>query len=197
MIFAWRQGHGLQLHYYSVEMDKLAGDPILLAGFEYWSNLPRKADIPDRRDVDPTQMPRNILPNIALLEIVDDGADAVVRLAGQEVEVNFGISLRGKTMSQLTEGDYWDHMLGHLRRLVDERKVVYSESAFRWDQGGQLRTRKIIMPLSDGAPEAVAMAIVVQTLLQEQIGGSPFREVILDATGVEISDPKALHPKDA
>jgi len=177
-------------------MHQFADDPILTAGFEYWSNLLKEADVPDRGDVDPIDMPRHILSNIALLELVDDGADAVVRLAGREFDENFGVSLKGKTMSELTEEDYRDYMLGHLRKLVDERKAIFSESAFRWDRGGQLRTRRIMMPLSNGDPGVVAMALVVQTWPHEQMCGLTFCDVITDATAIENSSPNPLNPND-
>ena len=173
-------------------MQRFADDPVLTAGFQYWLDLPRQLDVPDRRDVDPAQMPRTLLANVALLEMIEAGADARVRLAGQEFDDNFGFSLKGRRMSELTQGDYRDYMLGHLRLLGDARGAVYSESAFRWDRGGQLRTRRIMMPLSHGAPGVIAMILALQTWPREKMRGLPFCEAIADSTGISNSDPEII-----
>ena len=178
-------------------MHAFADDPILAAGFDYWLNLPRVAAIPHRDDVDPVQMPRQILPNVALLEILDDGADAVFRLAGQEFNENFGVSLKGKTTVELTEGDYRDYMLNHFRVLLDSCEAVYSESAFRWDFGGHLRTRRILMPLSHGNPSVPTMIFKVQTWPKEVMRGLPFCEVIVNAENVGNSEPQVVRPSGA
>lgn len=173
-------------------MHAFADDPILTAGFDYWTNLPSGTGIPDRRDVDPVTMPKDILSNVALLEILDDGADAVVRLAGQAFEDNFGVSLKGKTTAGLTQGDYRDYMLNHFRVLIDNCAAVYSESAFRWDSGGQLRTRRVLMPLSHGEPGVPAMIFKVQTWPTEAMRGLPFCEVIARTENVGNSAPQVV-----
>jgi len=173
-------------------MHQFADDPILSAGFEYWSDLPRQAGVPDRCDVDPTRMPRPILPNVALLELIEDGGDALVRLAGQEFDENFGFSLKGRRSSELTEGDYRDYILGHLRLLVRARGAIYSESAFRWDRGGQLRTRRIMMPLSHGEPGVIAMILTVQTWPREKMRGLPFCEAVANSSGISNSEPQII-----
>ena len=105
-------------------MQAFADDAILAAGFDYWLNLPRPAGIPDRGDVDPSRMPKPVLPYVALLEVLDGGADARYRLAGQEFNENFGANLKGKKTTDLTEGEYQDYILGHLRTLVDKRPTA-------------------------------------------------------------------------
>lgn len=177
-------------------MHRFSDDPILTAGFEYWLNLPRAAGVPDRREVDPSQMPRTIFANVALLEIIDDGADSRFRLAGQQFDDNFGFSLKGKKTSELTEGEYRDYMLGHVQALVDCRQPIYSESAFRWDQGGHLRTRRIMMPMSHGQPDVIAMILKIQTWPREQMRGLPFCEAIAGAKPLCNSAPQVVRSKD-
>ncbi len=173
-------------------MQRFSDDPVLTAGFRYWCDLPKQTDVPDRRDVDPAQMPRTILPNVALLELIEDGADARIRLAGQEFDDNFGFSLKGRRISQLTQGDYRDYMLGHLRLLGSARGAIYSESAFRWDRGGKLRTRRIMMPLSHGAPGVIAMILSVQTWPREKMRGLAFCEAVADSIGISNSEPDII-----
>ena len=137
-------------------------------------------------------MPRAILSNVALLELVDGGADARFRLAGQQYSDNFGLNPTGKTTSELTEGAYRDYMLGHFRKLTETRLPVYSESAFRWDQGGQLRTRRLLMPLSQGEPGIIAMVFKVQTWPIEQMRGLPFCDAITEDDPPEHSEPQTV-----
>jgi hypothetical protein len=160
-------------------MNAFADDPILAAGFDYWMNLPRVDAIPDRRDVDPVQMPKQILSNVAL-----------------EFDENFGVSLKGKTTVELTDGDYRDYMLNHFRVLMDNREAVYSESAFRWDFGGHLRTRRILMPLSHGEPGVPAMIFKVQTWPKEEMRGLPFCDVIANAKHVGNTPPRVVRRSD-
>jgi hypothetical protein len=178
-----------------VEMRRFADDPILTAGFQYWFDLPRQLDVPDRVDVDPAQMPRAILPNVALLETIEDGADVRIRLAGQEFDDNFGFRLKGRRMSDLTQGDYRAYILDHLRLLGHARGAIYSESAFRWDRGGQLRTRRIMMPLSHGEPGVIAMILAVQTWPREKMRGLPFCDAVADSTGISNSEPDIVRGK--
>ena len=173
-------------------MHAFADDAILAAGFDYWLNLPRPAGCPDRADADPSLMPKAILPYVALLEVLDGGADARYRLAGQEFNENFGVNLKGKKTTDLTEGAYQDYILGHLWTLVEKRQPLYSESAFRWDRGGRLRTRRLMMPLSHGEPGVVAMVFKLQTWPREKMHGRPFCEVIPDCTEVSNCAPRIV-----
>lgn len=176
-------------------MHRFMDDPILAAGLAYWLDLPRQADIPDRRDLDPLQMPKHILANTALLEFVDDGVDARVRLAGQEFVDNFGFNLKGKSMSELTEGDYRNYMLGHLRALIAGRGAIYSESTFRLGRGGRLRTRRLMMPLSAGEPGIIAMIFAVQTWPREKMRGMAFCDVIKNCRDVGNMEPDLVRLK--
>lgn len=177
-------------------MHRFADDPILTTGFRYWCDLPKRSDVPDRRDVDPARMPRTIFPNVALLELIEDGADARIRLTGQAFNDNFGYSLKGRRCSDLTEGDYRHYMLGHLRLLIRARGAIYSESAFRWDLGGQLRTRRIMMPLSLGEPGIIAMILAVQTWPRDKMQGLPFCEAVASSSAINKSEPELI-PSEA
>lgn len=176
-------------------MHDFTNDPILLAGYEYWRSLPTEAGIPDGRVVDTVQMPKQILSHVALLKIIDDGGNAIFCFAGRKLEENFGVELKGKTTVELTEGHYRDYMLNHLRILIDCRESVYSESAFRWEFGQHLRTRRLMMPLSGGEPGVVAMVFKLQTWQREEMLGLPFCEVVTNSSNVSNSKPQAINPK--
>lgn len=177
-------------------MHELTENPILAAGYEYWQSLPMEAGIPDRRNVDSVQLPKQILSNVALLKIVNYGADAIFSLVGREFDENFGVSLKGKTTVELTEGHYRDYMLNHFRILMDTREVVYSESSFRWDSGGHWRTRRLLMPLSDGEPGVVAMVFKMQIWPREAMRGLPFCEVAANSSNVNNSKPYSVISKE-
>ena len=105
--------------------------------------------------------------------------------------------MKGKRTSELTEGAYRDYMLGHVRTLVGSRQPIYSESAFRWDQGGQLRTRRILMPLSHGQPDVIAMIFKIQTWPREQMRGLPFCEAIAGGEPLSHSEPQMVEAKES
>lgn len=176
-------------------MQQFADDLILTSAFKYWIELPGQAGIPDRRVVDPSQMPTIVLPNVALLELIDDGSDAQFRLAGREFEENFGFSLKGRRISELINADDREYMLSHLHALVEGRGPIYSESNFQRDRGGHLRTRRILMPLSHGQPGEIAMILKVQTWPREKMRGLPFYEAIANISGICHYEPQFVGSK--
>jgi hypothetical protein len=65
-------------------LSRIQEEPILLALYSYWEAVRGGKDVPDRRDIDPVDMPRFILPHLALTEIHEDGR-LRVRLVGTEI----------------------------------------------------------------------------------------------------------------
>jgi hypothetical protein len=175
-------------------MNRFHDDPILVAFFEYWRGLPRHDGVPDRNNVDPIEMPPVILPNLVLVEFIDDNRDGLLRLTGDEFNQAYGLKTTGRKITDVTEGDYRDYMLGHIDMLVRHRKPLYSESTFRWDRGGIWRTRRLTAPLSNGTPGAVQMWLAAQTFPTEIMRGKPIRELVDDRAEEKNINPTVVDP---
>src|SRR5258708_6962801 len=63
---------------------RIREEPVLLELYTYWEGVRGAKDVPDRRDIDPTDMPRFILPHLVLTEI-HDGPRLRLRLIGTEI----------------------------------------------------------------------------------------------------------------
>ena len=65
-------------------LSRIWDEPVLVALYSYWNRVRGDKDAPDRRDIDPVDMPPFILPHLAMTEI-DDGLQLKVRLVGTEI----------------------------------------------------------------------------------------------------------------
>lgn len=142
----------------------LAGDPILGALYRYWNRCRGERRVPDRGDIDPIALGPKLLPHVGLMDIVDGGGRVRYRLLGTAIVERFGSDPTGKFMDEVMSGTYSDYIHGLYREVVRARAPVYSESVFRWDVAGFVRTRRLYLPLTHGG-DAVAMALIGQVFL--------------------------------
>ncbi|HEY7610140.1 MAG TPA: PAS domain-containing protein [Alphaproteobacteria bacterium] len=142
----------------------LAADPVLSALYRYWNRCRGQRRMPDRRDIDPLALGPALLPHVGLMDIVDGGARVRYRLLGTAIVERWGSDPTGKFMDEVMGGSYGEFIHSLYRRLVRARAPVFSESLFRWDTGGFLRTRRLYLPLTHGG-EDVAIALIGQVFL--------------------------------
>jgi hypothetical protein len=70
------------------------------------------------------------------------------------------------------------------RTLVHSRAPVFSESLFRWDAEGYLRTRRLYLPLTHGGTE-VTIALIGQVFLGPAVHPvKPYTEIV-DESAIE------------
>jgi hypothetical protein len=79
----------------------LALHPLFAPALHYWQSL-RPQGLPRRSDIDPTAIPE-LLANIMMLDVLDEGRDFRYRLAGTAVEHNFGASIKGFILSEIVQ----------------------------------------------------------------------------------------------
>lgn len=126
----------------------IADEPKLLALFEYWNRKRAGEAIPDRADVDPVEINPKLLPNLLLYEGVQPGARTKYRMVGTEIASQFGRDPTGKFLDHILSGSYLDYIVSLIHDVCLHSTAVYSESAFRWNEGGFQRTRRILLPLA-------------------------------------------------
>jgi hypothetical protein len=142
----------------------LAADPLLGPLYRYWDRCRGERRMPDRRDIDPLALGAKLLPHIGLMDIVDGGARVRCRLLGTALVERWGNDPTGKFMDEVASGSYLDFVHSLYRDVVRARAPVFSESVFRWDAQGFLRTRRLYLPLTHGGKD-VAMALIGQVFL--------------------------------
>ena len=144
--------------------------------YDYWRQRRRDGGLPARRDIDPTEFPKRLLPRIAIIaaEPADGGFRYRYRLAGTEIAQRAGRDPTGKTFDELYQGDY----LETARALYDELRGTarphFSQRTYPLADGeSYLRYDRLILPLAaDGRTVDQFLLLIV---VVEQ-GGAIHRE---------------------
>ena len=126
----------------------VATEPKLQSLFQYWDGKRLGKVMPDRNDISPIEIGPELLPNILLYESVQWDTRFRYRLIGTEIAHQFGTDPTGKYLDDVLSGTYLDYIVSLLHDVYRHPAAVYSESAFRWDEGGFQRTRRLLLPLS-------------------------------------------------
>jgi hypothetical protein len=175
-------------------LELLASDPILGPLYRYWNQRRGDRRMPDRRDIDPLDLGAKLLPHIGLMDIVDGGARVRYRLLGTAIVERWGSDATGKFMDEVTSGTYSAYIHSLYRTLAHARAPVFSESLFRWDIEGYLRTRRLYLPLTHGGSE-VKIALIGQVFLGPALHPVKPYTAIVDESSIEqrseVLDPDA------
>lgn len=168
---------------------RLSEEPILLNLFTYWDQKRNGRALPDRRDIDPTEMPPTILPHLALMELFP-GDRIKLRLVGTEIVRQHRRDNTGRFADEYLKGDYLAYLTALYVELRTKRLPMFSESIFR-HVDTHLETTRLILPLTRGGTE-VRIALMGQVFRYP--GGSTGAPITqpLDAGSVEIVNQIAL-----
>src|SRR5262245_23577647 len=111
----------------------LKDEPTLRALYLYWDGKRAGRAVPDRRDVDPLEIGSALLPNVALVDLIDGGKRVRNRLVGTAIVERWRMDTTGKHMDELTSGSYSEFIHSLYQDVVRHRRPIYSHSVFRWD----------------------------------------------------------------
>ncbi len=178
-------------------LSRIRDEPVLLALYAYWNGARRgkdgrDKDVPDRSDIDPVEMPRFILPHLAMTEI-QEGLRLKVRLVGTEIVRNHQHDTTGKFANDYMQGAYLDYITSLYAELQRSRRPVFSESIFRHIDTNP-KTSRLILPLTHGGSE---IRIGLMGQIFHYSGGHPGTLTVpLDAASLEIVNRITL-PQEA
>lgn len=172
----------------------LSSDPILGALYLYWNRRRGRRRMPDRRDIDPLDLGAKLLPHVGLMDLVDGGGRVRYRLLGTAIVERWGSDPTGKFMDEVMSGSYSEYVHGLYRQLARARAPIFSESVFRWDVAGFVRTRRIYLPLTHGGDE-VAIALIGQVFLGPALRPLEPSAVVVEREPVEQSSA-VIEPRD-
>ena len=154
-------------------LDALSTEPLLLSALDYWDRKRGGRALPERRDIEPLELDRRLLPYLLLIEI--DGARYRFRLVGTEIVCRLGFDPTGRHVEDVLSGAYREHVLAINRALVATRRPIMSQSLHRWHDDGYGVTRRIAMPLANGGAD-VAMLLVAQVFARLTSTAAPAPE---------------------
>jgi hypothetical protein len=167
-------------------------EPMLMEAAMYWAAKRNARQMPKRSDISPIDMPRPLLPWLAIAAIEYEPFNAFYRLAGTEVVWHYGFDLTGRRITDIASGEYANYIIGLFQSVCENKEAVYSESIFRWNEDGWRRTRRLMMPLASDTPDTVTQVLVVQVWPRENKASTPPRKIEIDTKFLERSLSKRL-----
>jgi hypothetical protein len=123
--------------------------PSTLTIYDYWIDKCRGRRMPMRSDIDPITMPRRILPDICLVDVVPDERRYVYRVVGTgEVEVR-GNDPTGKSVLEGFFGPSAEDALACYDRVVSTRAPFLDPMPFTSKDGKYVNVETLFLPLSE------------------------------------------------
>lgn len=123
--------------------------------YDYWRARKPAEGLPSRRDIDPADFPKRILPRMAIIAVetatqsAAEGWTYRYRLAGTEIVSRAGRDPTGKTFEELYEGDYLTTARTLYDGLRDSGEPHFSERVYPIGDGeSYLRYDRLILPLA-------------------------------------------------
>ena len=165
-----------------------ADEPLLMDAALYWSAKRGKRAMPRRADISPVDIPRRLLPHLVVGEFSSDPFLVRFRLVGTEMVERYGLDFTGLTITDFMSGDYAAYINGLFRQIFETAAPVYSESQFKWNDGGVSRTRRLMLPLSLDGGSQPQQVLVAQVWPIGEAGRRPASTVNVPPDSIENSD---------
>jgi hypothetical protein len=123
--------------------------PNTIALYNYWLAKCGNRSMPARADIDPVEMPRQLLPGISIVDVVADERRYVYRLVGTEdVEVR-GHDPTGKSVLEGFFGPSPEDALDCYDKVVETRAPLLDPTPFTAPSGKWINEETLFLPLSD------------------------------------------------
>ncbi len=124
-------------------------DMILSPAFDYWQAKCGARVMPRRRDIDPTEIPLRLLPNLQITELIDGGVRIRYRLIGTAIVNAYGAELTGKYFDQVFSGQRLEHVKANYRMICIEKRPLLVCSRYVSARDVHLFCARLVMPLSE------------------------------------------------
>jgi hypothetical protein len=123
--------------------------PDTIIMYKYWQSKCGNRSMPTRADIDPVDMPRQLLPGICIVDVVADDRRYVYRLVGTgDAEVR-GNDPTGKSVLEGFFGPSAQDALSCYDRVVTSRAPFLDAAPFTAPSGKYVNEETLFLPLSD------------------------------------------------
>ncbi len=128
-------------------------DPLLGSALAYWIEKRGERAMPRRRDIDPTEIPRKILPNLQIIEAIDGGARFRWRLVGTASVDAYGSDYTGAYADAIFSDDRLAFIQNIYRSVVRLKTPVFTRNRYHTTKNVDVFANRIYLPLSDDDAE--------------------------------------------
>lgn len=149
--------------------------------FAYWDALRRGRDVPNRSDIDPSQV-RHILADLFILEMTDAG-EIRFRLAGTRICALFARELRGSRFDSIWRGEQTAQLAEIAAHVMATTTPVVMSAAANIGTSDRLPAELVLLPLRspDGGVDRIIGSLTPLS-----------RPAWLEATPVNFLDLKGV-----
>lgn len=125
-------------------------DERLRSVLAHWFEIRRGRLLPSRLDIDPGRI-RAALPYVWLCDYEPESGSFRYRLAGEEVNALYGISLAGRDLGESLPGDIAPGALARYRNMAQEPVVIHMKGKIHFTDGRAFDGERLVLPLgADG-----------------------------------------------
>jgi hypothetical protein len=128
-------------------------DPILGPALAYWTRKRGSRAMPGRRDIDPTEIPPRILPNLQLIDVLNGGARFRYRLVGTALVDAYGRDFTGAYPDELFPDDRLKFIQGIYQTVCRSKAPLFTHNKYHTPKNVDLLALRVYLPLSDDDTE--------------------------------------------
>lgn len=115
----------------------------------YWLSKQRDGGLPHRRDIDPGEI-RGLLPDLALVELLDDDLTFRFRVAGTSIEKRLGRPVTNRTFDGAESDGRYGELVTVLSQALETGDSVESRIAYFGDEAVYEAIEITALPLLKG-----------------------------------------------
>lgn len=155
-----------------------------MSALRFWEGLPKTGHFPHKKALDPALLPRDVFPNVHLLEVLHDTRDFKFLLVGRENRRMLPQNPVGLTSRSFSPPDLCDFFFEHVDVMHRTHLPVYSESMIRIPDRSLTRNRRLYCPFVLDEPDRIDFVMVVAFAQVEEdtpnLGPIPVNSETLD-----------------
>src|SRR5262245_36959386 len=137
------------------------GDPDLTRFYDLWVSLRGDRPMPSRKDLDPLHIPSEFLPNLMLIDVLNEPRRYRYRLVGTHVVSASGEDRTGQTFENVGFFKVHPVVVEQYDKVVDTGRPLHSLEPFmNFVTGSTYEVDRLLLPLS-GDGRRVDMLIVL------------------------------------
>lgn len=124
-------------------------DPDLIQFYDYWASLRGGRPMPSRKDIDPLHIPPAYLPNLMLIEVLQDPRRYKYRLIGTHVVTASGEDRTGRIFENVGFFTIHPVVIQEYDRVIDTGRPLHSLEPFtNFISGATYDVDRLLLPLS-------------------------------------------------